>query len=104
MESNNSPEKKSESPIKNLTKEDNLNSINKINLTEQVDNNKRKSFITPKIKKEFIEEDEEKEINIKYKEYGKKIMAMSLDLLLKKIIMENFVNENPIKIYSFLFY
>ena len=28
-------------------------------------------------------------------------MAMSLDLLLKKIIMENFVNENPIKIYSF---
>ena len=26
---------------------------------------------------------------------------MSLDLLLKKITMENFVNENPIKIYSF---
>ena len=101
MESNNSPEKKSESPIKNLTKEDNLNSINKINLTEQVDNNKRKSFITPKIKKEFIEEDEEKEINIKYKEHGNKMIAMSLDLLLKKIVIENFIEENPIKIYSF---
>ena len=101
MESNNSPEKKSESPIKNLTKEDNLNSINKINLTEQVDNNKRKSFITPKIKKEFIEEDEEKEINIKYKEHGNKMIAMSLDLLLKKIVTENFIEENPIKIYSF---
>ena len=101
MESNNSPEKKSESPIKNLTKEDNLNSINKINLTEQVDNNKRKSFITPKIKKEFIEEDEEKEINIRYKEHGNKMIAMSLDLLLKKIVIENFIEENPIKIYSF---
>ena len=101
MESNNSPEKKSESPIKNLTKEENLNSINKINLTEQVDNNKRKSFITPKIKKEFIEEDEEKEINIKYKEHGNKMIAMSLDLLLKKIVIENFIEENPIKIYSF---
>ena len=101
MESNNSPEKKSESPIKNLTKDENLNSINKINLTEQVDNNKKKSFITPKIKKEFIEEDEEKEINIKYKEHGNKMMAMSLDLLLKKIVTENFIEENPIKIYSF---
>ena len=101
MESNNSPEKKSESPIKNLTKDENLNSINKINLTEQVDNNKRKSFITPKIKKEFIEEDEEKEINIKYKEHGNKMIAMSLDLLLKKIVIENFIEENPIKIYSF---
>ena len=101
MESNNSPEKKSESPIKNLTKDENLNSINKINLTEQVDNNKRKSFITPKIKKEFIEEDEEKEINIRYKEHGNKMIAMSLDLLLKKIVIENFIEENPIKIYSF---
>ena len=101
-EEHNTPEKKSESPEKIKTEEEKLDSINKINLTEQVDNNaKRKSFILHKFTKEFKEEDEEKEINIKYKEYGKKIMAMSLDLLLKKITMENFVNENPIKIYSF---
>ena len=101
-EEHNTPEKKSESPEKIKTEEEKLDSINKINLTEQVENNaKRKSFILHKFTKEFKEEDEEKEINIKYKEYGKKIMAMSLDLLLKKITMENFVNENPIKIYSF---
>jgi len=101
-EEHNTPEKKSESPEKIKTEEEKLDSINKINLTEQVENNaKRKSFILHKFTKEFKEEDEEKEINIKYKEYGKKIMAMSLDLLLKKITLENFVNENPIKIYSF---
>ena len=98
----NTPEKKSESPEKIKTEKETLDSINKINLTEQVQNNsKRKSFILGKITKEFKEEDEEKEINIKYKEHGNKIMAMSLDLLLKKITTENFVNENPIKTYSF---
>ena len=101
-EEHNTPEKKSESPEKIRTEEERLDSINKINLTEQVENSsKRKSFILRKFTKEFKEEDEEKEINIKYKEYGNKIMAMSLDLLLKKITLENFVNENPIKIYSF---
>ena len=101
-EEHNTPDKKSESPEKIKTEEETLDSINKINLTEQVQNNsKRKSFILGKITKEFKEEDEEKEINIKYKEHGNKIMAMSLDLLLKKITTENFVNENPIKTYSF---
>ena len=101
-EEHNTQDKKSESPEKIKTEEETLDSINKINLTEQVQNNsKRKSFILGKITKEFKEEDEEKEINIKYKEHGNKIMAMSLDLLLKKITTENFVNENPIKIYSF---
>ena len=101
-EEHNTPEKKSESPEKIKTEKETLDSINKINLTEQVQNNsKRKSFILGKITKEFKEEDEEKEINIKYKEHGNKIMAMSLDLLLKKITTENFVNENPIKTYSF---
>ena len=62
---------------------------------------KRKSFITKKLTKEFVEEEEAKEINIKYKEHGKKMVAISLDLLLKKIVNENFLEENPIKIYSF---
>ena len=99
---NNSPEKKAESPKNINLKEENINSINKINLTVQVTNNiKTKSFTSTKLTKKFIEEDEEKEINIKYKEHGSKIVAMSLDLLLKKIISENFVQENPIIIYAF---
>ena len=97
-----SPEKKSESPPHIKNKEEDINKINKLNLTEQVENNmKRKSFITKKLTKEFVEEEEEKEINIKYKEHGKKMVAISLDLLLKKIVNENFLEENPIKIYSF---
>ena len=95
-------EKKSESPPHINNKEEDINKINKLNLTEQVENNmKRKSFITKKLTKEFVEEEEEKEINIKYKEHGKKMVAISLDLLLKKIVNENFLEENPIKIYSF---
>ena len=97
-----SPEKKSESPPHINNKEEDINKINKLNLTEQVENNmKRKSFITKKLTKEFVEEEEEKEINIKYKEHGKKMVAISLNLLLKKIVNENFLEENPIKIYSF---
>ena len=101
-EEKNLPEKKEQSPEKIKIKEENLNSINKITFTEQVENSsKRKSFFKNKLTKEFLEEDEEKEINIKYKEYGNKMTAISLDLLLKKITTENFVKENPIKTYSF---
>ena len=101
-ETNNSPEKKTESPKNINLKEENLKSINKINLTVQVTNNmKTKAFTSTKLTKEFNEEEEEKEINIKYKEHGSKIIAMSLDLLLKKITSENFVQDNPIIIYAF---
>ena len=101
-DSNNSPEKKYESPPhKNLIEED-INLINKLNLTEQVPNKiKSKAFTATKLTKEYIEADEEKDINIKYKEHGNKIIAISLDLLLKKIVKENFLEENQIKIYSF---
>ena len=53
------------------------------------------------ITKEFIEEEEKNNINIKYKKDGISLDAMSLDLLLKKIVTENFLKKNPIKIYSF---
>ena len=47
-----SPEKKSESPPHINNKEEDINKINKLNLTEQVENNmKRKSFITKKLTK-----------------------------------------------------
>ena len=91
------------SPIKKIKVED-INKINiknvNINLTEQVFN-KRKSFMGTKIIKDYKEEDEENELNIKYKEYGKKIKAITLDLLLKKIVKENFIEDNPLQIYSF---
>ena len=98
-------EKLNQSPIKKLKVEDyNYNSINvkNLNLTEQVPNKiKSRSFMGTKITKDYKEEDEENELNIKYKEYGKKIKAITLDLLLKKITKENFLEENPILIYSF---
>ena len=62
---------------------------------------KARTFLGQKITKDYKEEEEENEINIKYKEYGKKIKQISLDLLLKKVVKENFVEENPIQIYSF---
>ena len=100
--SNNSPEKKSESPPHKNIIEENINLINKLNLTEQVPNKiKSKAFTVSRLTKEFTEAEEEKDINIKYKEHGNKIIAISLDLLLKKIVRENFLEENPIKIYSF---
>ena len=50
---------------------------------------------------EFTEEDELEGISIAYKEQDKKIKLISLDLLLKKIIFENFIEKNPIQIFSF---
>ena len=101
-QSNPSPEKKLENNNKIILKEENENSINIINKVEQEPNDiKEKNIKTSKITKEFVEQTEEKEINIKYKQNENKITAMTLDLLLTKIVTENFVEENPIKIYSF---
>ena len=91
--------KKSQSPSKIINKEDEKNIIMK-NMTEQI-TNKTKTFFLSKMTKEFIEEDEVDGISITYKEQDKKIKLMSLDLLLKKIVTENFIEKNPILIYSF---
>ena len=82
--------------------EENIISKNKINIKEkEKDNINLKIIKTKTITKEFNDEDEKNDINIKYKKDGIKLVAISLDLLLKKIVTDNFLKKNPIKIYSF---
>ena len=82
--------------------EENIISKNNINIKEkEKDNINLKTIKTKIITKEFNDEDEKNDINIKYKKDGIKLVAISLDLLLKKIVTENFLKKNPIKIYSF---
>ena len=101
-ESNIPLEQKSEIPQINEIKEENINSINSIKKEEKNEDNIKLDTLKKKgITKEFNEEEEKNEINIKYKKDGITMVAISLDLLLKKIVTENFFKENPLKIYSF---
>ena len=101
-ESNISLEQKSEIPQINEIKKENINSINIIKKEEKDEDNIKLDTLKKKgITKEFNEEEEKNEINIKYKKDGITMVAISLDLLLKKIVTENFFKENPLKIYSF---
>ena len=101
-ETNNNPKigKKSQSPKKLIMPKEEQNNFPKINMTEQVSNKSKTFLITPKLTQEFDAEEEE-EMSIKYKEQDKKIKLITLDYLLKKIIFENFIEKNPILIYSF---
>ena len=94
--------KRAQSPSKITPKEDENNiKLNKnINMTEQVIN-KNKSILLGKLTEDFIDEEESEGISITYKEQNKKVKTISLDLLLKKIVTENFIEQNPIQIYSF---
>ena len=80
-------------------KESNENNafINK-NMTEQI-SNKSKNFLIS-LTKDFSEEDDYEGITITFRE-DKKIKLITLDLLLKKIVKENFIEKNPIQIYAF---
>ena len=99
--------KKSQSP-KKLTSKDEIKGMeketNKIinkNMTEQVSNKSKSYLLTGKMTQEFTEEDELENISITYREEHKKIKLITLDLLLRKIIFENFIEKNPIEIFSF---
>ena len=86
----------------NKIKDENIISMNNINIEKNEKENI--NLETKKVKiitKEYNEEDEKIDINIKYKKDGISLFAISLDLLLKKIVTENFLKKNPIKIYSF---
>ena len=102
VETNNNPKigKKSQSPKKLIMPKEEQNNFPKVNMTEQVSNKSKTFLITPKLTQEFDAEEEE-EMSIKYKEQDKKIKLITLDYLLKKIIFENFIEKNPIIIYSF---
>ena len=94
--------KRAQSPSKITPMEDenNLKSNKIINMTEQVIN-KNKSLLLGKLTEDFIDEEESEGISITYKEQNKKVKTISLDLLLKKIVTENFIEQNPIQVYSF---
>ena len=64
---------------------------------------KESKSIKPEILLTFNEEDEKKDINIVYNEMGvvKKIKYISLDLLLKKIVIDDFLENNILLIYHF---
>ena len=91
--------KKTLSPKKLTTKEE--ENLMQKNMTEQVTNKSKAFLLSSKMTQEFTEEDELEGISIAYKEQDKKIKLISLDLLLKKIIFENFIEKNPIQIFSF---
>ena len=67
-------------------------------MTEQI-SNKSKNFLLS-LTKDFSEEDDYEGITITFRE-DKKIKLITLDLLLKKIVKENFIEKNPIQIYAF---
>ena len=94
--------KRAQSPSKitPIEDENNIKANKIINMTEQVIN-KNKSLLLGKLTEDFIDEEESEGISITYKEQNKKIKTISLDLLLKKIVTENFIEQNPIQIYSF---
>ena len=94
--------KKPHSPKKLIpaTKEGN-NLMPSKNMTEQISNKSKTFLLSSKMTQEFSEEDELEGISIIYKEQEKKIKLISMDLLLKKIIFENFIEKNPIQIFSF---
>ena len=94
--------KRAQSPSKitPIEDENNIKTNKNINMTEQVIN-KNKSLLLGKLTEDFIDEEESEGISITYKEQNKKVKTISLDLLLKKIVTENFIDQNPIQIYSF---
>jgi hypothetical protein len=100
-ETNTNPKlgKKSQSPIK-LKNTDDKNFIVNKNMTEQVSNKSKVFLLNSKLTEEYQEEEELDGISITYKEQNK-IKLITLDLLLKKIVTENFIDKNPIQIFSF---
>jgi len=89
---------KGKSPSKIIQKE---NDNNIKSMTEQVTNKSKNFLLSEKLTQDFKEEEEINGISITYKEKEQKIKSITFDLLLKKIVTENFIEKNPIQIYSF---
>ena len=100
IEENEIMKKKSKSPTKLAPGEDNNIQLNKI-MTEQITNKSKGFLLSSKLTKEYKEEEEIDGQSIFYKDKEPKIKLISLDLLLKKIIFDNFIEKYPIEIYSF---
>ena len=101
-ETNNIPKigKKSHSPSKTISNEDKNKVITK-NLTEQKTDKSKTFLLSSVLTKEYTDEEEVEGITITYRDPERKIKSITLDLLLKKIVTENFIEKNPIQIFSF---
>ena len=93
--------KKSQSPSKMTSKEDSEDMLMNKVMTEQISNKSKSFLLTGKLTKDYKDEEELEGISIIFKEQDKKIKYITLDLLLKKIVTENFIEKNPIQIFSF---
>ena len=89
-----------QSPLKRTPEEKSQIITTKINIEEIIKKRKALSLYT-RLTKDYIEEDEIENINIIHKEQDRKLKMITLDLLLKKIVKDNFMEDNPILIYSF---
>ena len=82
---------------------DNLTTSNEnFNKPQVSENINLKEVKNEEISNDFLEEEEQEGINIIYKDSEhKQIKLLSLNLLLKKIVIENFIEDNPLIIYYF---
>ena len=93
--------KKSQSPSKMTSKEDSEDMLMNKVMTEQISNKSKSFLLTGKLTKDYKDEEELEGMSVIFKEQDKKIKYITLDLLLKKIVTENFIEKNPIQIFSF---
>ena len=84
-----------QSPSKITPEEKSQIITTKINIEEIIKKRKALSLYT-RLTKDYIEEDEIENINIIHKEQDRKLKMITLDLLLKKIVKDNFMEDNPI--------
>ena len=91
-------ESQSPSKISINEKKDNINTKA---ITEEIIKKRKELSLYTTLTKDYVEEEEKENINIVFKEQDHTIKFITLDLLLKKIVKENFMENNPILIYSF---
>ena len=85
-----------------ITEINNRTDIKETNKKENYIKKKSSNVIKDELLKIFNDEEEKNDLNIVYNESGKKsIKYISLDLLLKKIVIDDFIEKNILLIYHF---
>lgn len=90
---------KENNEITTETKENNNNNVERIN---DIPYHRLSTLSANTINSMFFDEEEKKGENIIIKESNNTIQYLSIDLLIKKIILENFFNEHPKLVNGFL--
>ena len=93
---------------KNINKNDINDFFKKNDIKEKLSEKEKKNLIRSKtvtllqeMLPKYRDEEESKNENIKYNESNNELSLISVDLMLKKIIFEDFVNNNALLIYHF---